>query len=171
MIAAGIDITEQKAAEERLRYISTHDTLTGLYNRTFFEAEIGRLQNSRLFPISIIMADLDNLKGLNDSQGHAAGDAALKELARIFTTTFRSEDIIARIGGDEFVVLLPETDVSTTHEMISRIYSAHEVYIKQNPGITFGFSLGSATAEAGTPLVKTLETADKAMYTTKKNGQ
>ncbi|MBN1265237.1 MAG: diguanylate cyclase [Anaerolineales bacterium] len=168
VIAVGLDMSEQKAAEDQLRFISTHDTLTGLYNRAFFEAELGRLQNSRLFPISIIMADLDNLKDLNDSSGHAAGDAALKELARIFTKTFRKEDIVARIGGDEFVVLLPQTDAGAAEEITNRIEKTYKILDVNRSDFQLNFSIGFATAEAGASLEETLARADQAMYTRKR---
>ena len=98
---------ERERAQEELKYLSIHDTLTGLYNRNFFMAEIERLERGRAFPISIVMADADHLKETNDRQGHPAGDALLKRIAQTLTIAFRAEDVIARIGGDEFAVLLP----------------------------------------------------------------
>jgi len=170
IIAAGIDISEQKAAEEKLRFLSTHDALTGLYNRAFLETEMERLQQSRMFPISIIMADMDNLKIINDRFGHQAGDAALRQLSGIFTSIFRKEDIIARIGGDEFVALLPRTGAETAREIIARIETAHRGRMEQ-PGVQqFAFAIGCATAEEGADLRETLEEADQAMYAGKKGG-
>jgi PAS domain S-box-containing protein len=99
------DITERKEFEEKLQYQSTHDNLTGLYNRSYYEAEMVRLQRSRLFPISLIVVDVDGLKKVNDTQGHNVGDVLLRQAAQVMQTTFRPEDMIARIGGDEFVVI------------------------------------------------------------------
>jgi PAS domain S-box-containing protein len=107
VVTACEDITERKKAEERLRYMSTHDTLTGFYNRTFFEEELQRLATQRIVPVSVIMVDVDGLKEVNDTLGHAAGDKVLRQTASVLLSVFRAEDIVARIGGDEFVVILP----------------------------------------------------------------
>ena len=93
------NITTRKTAENKLQYFSTHDSLTKIYNRSFFEEELNRLEHSRQFPISIIMLDVDGLKIINDNQGHAVGDEILFRLAKILVKSFRSEDIVARIGG------------------------------------------------------------------------
>ncbi len=106
------DVSDRVKAEEKLKYLSTHDSLTGLFNRNFFEAEMQRLQSGRSFPISILVTDLDKLKEINDRYGHEAGDLLLKEVAKVFRETFRADDITARLGGDEFVFLLLKTDES-----------------------------------------------------------
>jgi GGDEF domain-containing protein len=100
-IAVVRDITERKAREEALWFRSTHDELTGLYKRAFFEAEKDRLARSRQFPVGVIIADVDGLKATNDGQGHGAGDALLRKTAKILGESFRSEDVVARIGGEE----------------------------------------------------------------------
>lgn len=105
------DITERKQMEEDLLRLSTHDILTGLYNRNFYEVELERLQISRLYPISIVIADMDDLKSVNDHFGHSAGDILLQRVANYLHQAFRAEDIIARIGGDEFAVLLQFGDL------------------------------------------------------------
>ena len=99
------DITERKEIEVKLRYQSAHDVLTRLFNRFYFEEEMNRLENSRISPISIIVIDVDDLKSINDSQGHLTGDELLRSVARILKQSFRAEDMVARIGGDEFAVL------------------------------------------------------------------
>ena len=114
------DVSDRVKAEEKLKYLSTHDALTGLFNRNFFEAEMQRLQSGRSFPISILVMDLDKLKEINDRNGHDAGDLLLREVARVFRETFRADDITARLGGDEFVVLLLRTDESTSRTVLKR---------------------------------------------------
>src|SRR5664280_1549772 len=98
------DITDRKNAEAELVYISYHDQLTGLYNRRFFEEELRRLDTKRNFPLSIIMGDINGLKFINDSFGHAIGDEYLKKATEIIKKACRADEIIARLGGDEFVI-------------------------------------------------------------------
>jgi len=115
------DITERKNQEEKVRYLSLHDNLTDLYNRTFFETEIRRLDVKRQLPISMIMIDLNGLKLVNDSYGHKTGDKFLLKTAEVLKDTFREEDIIARWGGDEFVILLNQTSKKTVEKLAKRI--------------------------------------------------
>ncbi|MCL5070041.1 MAG: diguanylate cyclase [Actinobacteria bacterium] len=115
------DITERKKSQENIEYLSFHDSLTGLYNRAYFEEELKRLDTPRLIPISIVMGDLNGLKIINDAYGHDAGDILLKKIADILKSCFRKNDIVARWGGDEFVIILPKTTVENTDEIIDRI--------------------------------------------------
>ena len=157
------EIDKTKAAERHLRHLSTHDVLTGLYNRTFFEAELARLERSRQFPITLMVADVNNLKPVNDRLGHAAGDRLLQDVARILKSTFRADEIVARIGGDEFVVILPETDVQTASKLNSRIREALAAYPEADE-FTVSIALGWATAEIGESLAEILRLADRRMY-------
>ncbi|MFZ5967368.1 MAG: HD domain-containing phosphohydrolase [Bacillota bacterium] len=118
------DTTEEKQRQEKIEYLSYHDQLTGLYNRRYFEEELKRLDSQRNLPISIIMADVNGLKLTNDAFGHAMGDKLLKEAADIMEKACRCDDIVARIGGDEFVILLPKTDAEETERIIQRIKDA-----------------------------------------------
>jgi PAS domain S-box-containing protein len=93
------DITDRKLMEEKSYFIGTHDNLTKLYNRTFYQEELVRLEKSRLFPVSIFIIDVDGLKTINDTQGHAAGDILLQRTAQVLQKSFRPEDLVARIGG------------------------------------------------------------------------
>lgn len=160
VICISKEITERKRMEDELRYISTHDPLTGLYNRHFFQTEMERIQGGRLYPVSIVIADLDNLKGINDSHGHKAGDLILIKAADLLKKSFRSEDIIARIGGDEFGVLLTETGVNEMSDIIGRFYREIE---KQEDSL-FSLSLGWATAQQSSSLVDIMHEADVRMY-------
>ena len=103
------DIRKRKQEEEKIKYLSFHDELSALYNRRYFENEIKRINNSRYLPISIIIGDIDNLKYINDNYGHKIGDEYIKKAAEVFKLVCREGDIISRIGGDEFAILLAET--------------------------------------------------------------
>jgi diguanylate cyclase (GGDEF)-like protein len=101
-----IDITEQKNNEDALKYLSFHDQLTDLYNRRYFEEEMTRLDTERQLPLAVIVADLNGLELANDTYGHAVGDKLIIAAAETLKNTCRSEDVVARWGGDEFAILL-----------------------------------------------------------------
>jgi diguanylate cyclase (GGDEF)-like protein/PAS domain S-box-containing protein len=115
------DVTEEKAREQEILKLSYYDTLTGLYNRRFMEEQMKKLKMSRKLPISVIMADVNGLKLANDVFGHEEGDKLLIKAAEILKESCRKEDIIARWGGDEFLILLPYTHAETTKKNIERI--------------------------------------------------
>jgi diguanylate cyclase (GGDEF)-like protein len=162
------DITQFKQAMEMLKIQSTHDILTGLYNRHYFVEEMERLERGRKFPCSVIMADVDYLKDTNDQYGHSAGDDLLKKVAQVLTTSFRAEDVIARIGGDEFAVLMPSTDATMAKTLLRRVYHVIEEHNTANTGKPISLSLGVSTAENPVSLSVLLREADENMYSEKK---
>lgn len=159
IIGIGHDITKRKELEIALRHDSTHDILTGLYNRAFFETELERFSRSRIFPMSIVTADLNNLKTVNDTLGHEAGDDLIRLAAGILFGVFRSEDIVARIGGDEFAVLLPETDEKTAVQAVGRLKLCPEIINGQ-----VSIAVGIAAAEKSEQLPEALKLSDERMY-------
>lgn len=118
------DFTDKKEKQAEIEYLSFHDHLTGLYNRRFFDEELRRLNTPRNLPLSLLIFDVNGLKLTNDAFGHLAGDRLLKKVAQIMQEKSRSDDIIARVGGDEFVILLPQTDIKQAKELAKRINAA-----------------------------------------------
>jgi len=167
-----VDITERKESEEKLRYMSFHDALTGLYNRAYFEEEMVRLSGSRQFPVSIVACDLDGLKQINDQFGHDVGDRAIRSAAKILRgNTFRAEDVVARIGGDEFVVILPEVDLGNTKSILDRLIGGIEKFnnssLDDDLYRPISMSVGYAVVQKGESLEEGYKNADKAMYLNK----
>jgi two-component system, cell cycle response regulator len=156
------DITERKQYEESLQYLGTHDPLTGLFNRAYFDAELQRIESGREYPVSIVMADIDGLKGVNDTLGHDEGDRLIKGAAEVLLSAFRSSDVVARIGGDEFAVLLSRTDHDAVMAAIHRVKACE---IDRNLGdFARSLSLGAATAATPDELLETMKVADRLMY-------
>ena len=161
-VAAAI---ERKRTEERIKHQSFHDSLTGLYNRAYFEEELKRLNNSRYYPLNIIFLDINGLKVVNDTFGHDQGDKLLQHLASLLTSISRKGDIIARVGGDEFAIILPSTSSQATLDFCERI---RKVCLKDDikPAyLRVNLALGYVTQEGEYKDVKTLlKEADQKMY-------
>ncbi len=160
---AAVAIESARLFEETQR-LAVVDSLTGVYNRTFFDTELERLQKSRHFPISILVADMDKLKAVNDRWGHAAGDELLRQTARILQAVFRAEDIITRVGGDEFAVLLPGVDAVAAAKMVTRLQEAITEFNQNSRTIPVSISFGIATGDKGDSLMEVYREADLNMY-------
>ena len=157
-------LRDKQLTEEKLRYVSSHDTLTGVYNRSFFSEELARLDRGRNFPVSIIVVDLDRLKEINDTRGHAAGDRIIQQSARVLTAAVRSEDVVARIGGDEFAIILPGADLEAAARVLERIRDEEAAYNREQTEFFLGMSLGVATASTRGTLDLIHKQADRLMY-------
>lgn len=163
-------LLERKQMEDKLRYLGQHDQLTGLYNRTFFYEELRCFEALCYNPVGLIVCDVDGLKLINDSLGHNAGDVLLTEAANLIKKCFRDSDIVARIGGDEFVALLPNSTNSIVEDGCQRILDAISNYNLSKPfiplSISVGFSIGN---DPTTPMNEIFQEADANMYRQKQN--
>jgi len=142
--------------------------LTGLYNRNYYEKALMILDKEEFHPISVIACDLDELKKVNDSWGHHAGDMLLKECANLLKKSVRNSDILARIGGDEFFIIMTKTDEQMVAKVIERIYHNINVYNDSHRlpiRISIGFSTGIDKSKS---LSEILKEADRRMYAVKR---
>lgn len=157
------DVSGRKQMEQKLEYLSYHDQLTGLYNRRFFEDELKRLDNEESLPLTIVMADVNGLKLINDSFGHAMGDELLSKVAQVLKKGCRANDIIARLGGDEFIILLPKTDSYEGEQIVRYI---RELALKEKVGtINISISFGWETKNSYEDIVgEVLKKAEDNMY-------
>ncbi|WP_102345137.1 diguanylate cyclase domain-containing protein [Bacillus sp. Marseille-P3661] len=173
------DITEQKRAEQKIKYMAYHDNLTGLPNLRFFKEKVSGIlevdyQNKTSKPLAIMFLDLDGFKAVNDNFGHDMGDLLLIEVCKRITACLPDSDLAARIGGDEFTILLrdikaKEDAIAVAHSIINKVgypYDIHgnKLQVTTSIGISFYPYDGS---DKGT----LMKNADTAMYTAKKNGK
>jgi diguanylate cyclase (GGDEF)-like protein len=163
------EINEQKKAETYIKYLGTHDILTGLYNRAYLEEERNRLENSRRFPISIVIADLDGLKKINETAGRSAGDDLIKGTAELLRGAFRSEDVVARTGGGEFAIIMPMTDLLAAEQSLDRIRAMIRDRNLLKPEPPLKISLGAASGERGSKLINIQREATIRMYLDKRS--
>ena len=157
-------LREKQVTEEKLIYVSNHDALTDLYNRTYFTEEMTRIERGRHFPVSIIVADVDGLKHVNDTLGHLVGDRLLQTVARVLRQAVRGDDVLARIGGDEFAVILPGADLTDAARVINRIRDYEALAPPFDGDCRLSVSLGMATTTARGELAEVLKLADQRMY-------
>lgn len=159
----------KKKMDEKLLFSSTHDDMTGLYNRDYFEEEVSRLSAGTNEPAGVIITDLDNLKYTNDHFGHAAGDRLIISTANIIRNSFRTNDLLSRIGGDEFVVLIPDCDQTVLAQAIERIVNsiaAHNLK-RKNDDPPVSLFIGGSLTSPHRNLVATIQIADEKMYAAK----
>ncbi len=163
------DISQRKKKEREIKYLSFHDEMTGLYNRRYFENELERLESSRKLPVAVVIGDLDGLKKINDVYGHKMGDKFIMSAAQVLKNTSRSEDVAARIGGDEFAVILPETDTESAHKYCKRIRENINRFNQKNDlPQKLSISLGTSILENNSQsLDEIFNEADQKMYINK----
>ena len=159
-----VDISERKHTEEQMRYLSMHDNLTGLYNRAYFEQELQRLQQENCFPLAIIVCDIDGLKLINDTLGHKKGDILLKSATQVLCSALRSQDVIARIGGDEFAILLPFCSRKDAEQSCISIRGLITDYNEKNPELLLSLSVGFSSSETCSDIDQMFKEADNNIY-------
>lgn len=163
------DITETKQRELHIEYLSRHDSLTGLLNRSAFEEMLNGIEQEGEFPYTVIIGDLDGLKLINDAFGHGVGDEVLKQATDILRKACREDDALCRWGGDEFIVLLRNADENVGHAICNRIRKAcKKTAIAHTEGTSISLSLGSATrVSPDEDWREALRNAESAMYKSK----
>lgn len=166
LIGVSRDITNRKKAEAEIIYLGQHDALTGLHNRSFYEKERKRLDHPDYLPLSLIIGDINGLKLINDAFGHGEGDKLLISIAKIMEDCAREQDILVRTGGDEFVMLLPQTSYRQAGALVEKLKIAcDEGYKLENELIITSISLGYATKTKEHQLFeKTFKLAEESMY-------
>jgi len=163
VVGVARDITKEHYKAQEIEYLSFHDQVTGLYNRRYFEYIVKKLPEENKYPIGIVMADVNGLKFINDSFGHAAGDELLIKLSEVLIENTDSDCIVSRIGGDEFVILLPGRDEHKVQEYIKALESAtrKEVIL----GLTLSVALGqSVLNDSQSTIRQMLKIAEDKMY-------
>jgi diguanylate cyclase (GGDEF)-like protein len=163
-----IDITARKKAEAYLEFLGTHDVVTKLFNRAFYVDELNRIERKGLRPVTIVMIDLNGLKAANDLWGHEVGDALLRRIGEVLGKAVDKPSSAARIGGDEFALLLPGIDAEGGEMMMEAVRKLVDLNNQFYPGMLLSLSMGAATSAAGERLEDVVRRADFAMYEAKR---
>jgi diguanylate cyclase (GGDEF)-like protein len=162
-----VDITARKKAEAYLEYLGKHDVLTGLRNRAYYVEELNRLTRKGPWPVAVVAIDLNGLKTTNDEQGHGAGDAMLRRVGEVLAKAADASLCVARVGGDEFTILMPGCDERGGEAMLARIAELQELNNQFYPGQALSLAMGLAVAQSGEHLESAVNRADQAMYAQK----
>lgn len=166
---------ELKLANQTLQRLASTDPLTGLLNRRGFEAQASLVQDLALRsgrPLSVISMDIDFFKRINDRYGHDAGDGVLQQLALVLTQRTRKTDLVARFGGEEFVILLPDTEASAAQHLASDLLSAIEKMSFTHVGsLTLSAGVSSLHSHGNDDLAAMIRRSDEALYEAKHNGR
>lgn len=169
LICSARNIDEKIEYEEKLKYLSTHDQLTGIYNRAYLNEALEREYAPEMYPISVLCCDIDGLKAVNDTLGHDMGDEMIMASARLLKGSIGEKDTLARIGGDEFVILLPGIDEPWAWNLIHKIkadFKRRRIPYMDHP---LDISIGHATVNGPErPLHRALKEADANMYADKR---
>jgi len=170
VIVAVRNVSDRKHLEERLTYLSWHDSLTGLYNRRYWQGQLQMMEDARIAPVSVLLCDVDGLKIVNDTMGHDAGDRVLTQVANILVKHCEEKEIAARIGGDEFAILLPGGNRERVLSLSQAIRQDVERYNNENPTLPLNVSIGIALRiDANEPIAAVVKRADDRMYREKLN--
>jgi diguanylate cyclase (GGDEF)-like protein len=159
------DISERKKYEQSILYLSYRDPLTNLHNRRYYTEEIQRLDQEKYYPLTVISADINGLKIMNDAFGHDAGDLLLCSVADELVKAFKNESRIARIGGDEFIIMLPNTSREKALQMITD--AKQNIEVNQIHGMNISVSFGASTKLSSELVQDTLKAAENDMYSHK----
>jgi len=165
------DITSIREKQKRVEYLSYHDVLTGLYNRRYVEDALKRMETARNLPFTVMVMDINGLKLTNDAFGHDLGDSLLRRAAQIMEKEAREEDILARIGGDEFVLLMPKTTAKEAEEMKMKLLQRAEKIMVGPVGVSMAVGYATKTMPSQN-ILEVQKAADNNMYRDKlKNGK
>jgi len=159
-----IDISEQKEREAQIKYISDHDFMTGVFNRRFYDQVLMKMDCEESLPLSILLMDINGVKLINDTFGFTEGDKLIKETAKIIQSCSRMGDIIARIAGDEFVMLLPNTEIEMAYNILNDIEKACISYNENNKSKLYEINLSigcGAKVTSEESFVETTKMADE----------
>ena len=163
------DITARKKAEAYLEFLGKHDVLTKLDNRSFYVDELNRIDRKGLSPVSVVMIDINGVKTANDLWGHAAGDALLRRAGEVLGKAVEKPSYAARIGGDEFAMLLPGVDEHATTAVLRNLDKLVAMNNQFYPGVPLSLAIGSATRLAGETIEDAVKRADLKMYHAKQD--
>jgi len=176
LLAAIVDVTAQRHAREDLLVQATRDALTGVFNRRYVEnvlsKEVERAgRHGR--PLAVAILDADNFKRINDTRGHQTGDEVLRAITERCRNTLRSHDVFGRYGGEEFVIVFPETNLDEAGLVAERLRAAvaDEPFKVGDDTLGVTVSIGLAAYTPGHDMDKLLQRADAALYTAKQNGR